>query len=301
MKQLALCLALLLTLLTAVSCGTPPTESEGLSIVTTNFPLYDFAREIVGEAGTVTLLLQPGEEVHSFEPTPKDLLTVRDCDLFLCIGGESEAWVDELLETPDLKNTAVLRLIDSVAPSAEEHDGHEHTEDEHIWTSPKNAVRMVEVIAERLQTIDAENAAAFASNAAAYVAELTALDEAFRQAVSEGTRRTLIFGDRFPFLYFVEEYGLSYAAAYPGCAEASEPSAATVAALIEQVKTENIPVVFCREMSTGRIADTICEATGAAKRVFHSCVNLSAEEQKAGETYLSLMYQNLAVLKEALS
>lgn len=304
MKKFALILAMILVLITAVSCRPLSTGGEGLSIVTTCFPLYDFAREIIGEKGEVTLLLQPGEESHSYEPTPQDMLTIRDADLFLCIGGESEAWVDTILKTEDLKNVTVLRLINCVTLRAIGHDheegDHDHSYDEHIWTSPKNAVLMVEAITDKLTALVPDMTDTFRANADAYIHELNELDAAFRQAVSEAERDTLIFGDRFPFLYFVEEYGLNYAAAYPGCAEASEPSAATVAALIAQVKEENIPIVFCCELSTGQIADTICEATGAKKLTFHSCVNRSADESRADETYLTLMQKNLTALKEAL-
>lgn len=299
-KLLSLFLCLFFTLLMP-SCSLPE-QSEGLSIVTTNFPLYDFTKQIVKDNATVTLLLQSGEESHSYEPTPQDIQKICHADLFLCIGGESEAWVDTVLNGADMKGVTVLRLIEFVTPltNDNEEDSHHHTYDEHIWTSPKNAAAMTEAIAERLKEIAPEFREEFTANTSAFVHALSELDTEIRAIVSNAKRTTLIFGDRFPFTYFVHEYSLTYAAAYPGCAEASEPSAAVIAKLIQKVQEEDIPVVFCVELSTGQITDLICRETGAKKMVFHSCVNVSADEQKAGESYLSLMQKNLVALREAL-
>ncbi len=296
----SLCLVLCLH-----SCDVEREDDGRLSVVTASFPLYDFARRLVGDRGEVTLLLGPGEETHSYEPTPKDILAIRGCDLFLYVGGESDAWVKKLLGG-DGKNVNALALMNAVEPLKEDHD-HDHevgnhtvTYDEHIWTSPVNAMKMVKAIADALVSVDAEGKAAYETAAEAYLTELTALDTDIRTLVDGAARKVLLFGDRFPFLYFTKEYGLDHYAAFSGCSDESEVSAATVAFLIDTVKAENIPVVFTTELSTGRIADSICSATGAKKRTLHSVANVSRDEALAGATYLSLMRQNLEALEEAL-
>jgi len=199
-------------------------------------------------------------------------------------------------------------LMEAVEPSEVEH-GHDHGEeaghhtvtyDEHIWTSPVNAIKLTEAITDALIAVDPAGRDVYEANVAAYLAELESLDNDYRALTDNAARRMLIFGDRFPFLYMTEEYGLDHAAAFPGCSEESEVSPATVAFLVKTVKENGIPVVFCTELSSGRIADSICAETGAVKRSLHSCANVTKDEASAGETYLSLMRQNLAVLREAL-
>ncbi len=304
-RLLCLLLALLCLVLCLPSCDAEQEDDGHLSVVTASFPLYDFARRLVGDRGEVTLLLKPGEETHSYEPTPKDILTIQRCDLFLYVGGESDAWVKKLL-AGDGKQVNVLALLDVVEPLEEEHD-HDHeaghhtvTYDEHIWTSPVNAMKMVEAVAEALVAVDPEGKGDYDAAEAAYLAELAVLDADIRTLVEGASRKVLLFGDRFPFLYFAQEYGLSHYAAFSGCSDESEVSAGTVAFLIDKVKTEEIPVVFTVELSSGRIADSICSATGAQKRMLHSVSNVSRDEAEAGATYLSLMRQNLEALAEAL-
>ncbi len=287
-----------------LSCREREFPSEGLQVVTPYFPYYDMAHRLAGDRATVTLLLKPGSEPHAYEPSPKDILAIRSCDLFLYTGGRSDAWVETLLGSSEEK-TASLALMDFVEKREEAHDHgedghHTVTYDEHIWTSPANAIRLVEVIRDRLVALDPEGQAVYEANAEAYLTELIALDADYRALVAGAERRLVVFGDRFPFLYLAEEYGLAHIAAFPGCSEESEVSPATVAYLIRRVKEEGIPVVFCTELSSGRIADSICTETGAVKRSLHSCANVTKAEAEAGETYLSLMRKNLAVLQEAL-
>ncbi|NLW78707.1 MAG: zinc ABC transporter substrate-binding protein [Ruminococcaceae bacterium] len=296
--------------------GQPAGAEPGkLSVVTTVFPQYDFTREIAGDHITLTMLLPPGAESHSYEPTPQDIITIQNCDVFIYVGGESDAWIEDILASMDTADKTVLTLMDMVEVKEElvvegmeeEHgdaspDEAEPAEyDEHVWTSPKNAMLIVQALADTLCTLDAANADAYRQNADAYLARLTELDAAFEAVVSTAARNTLIFGDRFPFRYFADAYGLSYYAAFPGCSTQSEPSAATVAFLIDKVKAEGIPVVFHIELSSEKMADTICEDTGAQKRLFHSCHNVSKAELDAGTSYLSLMLQNVEALKEALA
>lgn len=496
---LALVVALLITLLPwpSITHAEPDnTPRETISIVSTIFPGYDFARAVAGDRAELKMLLPPGAESHSFEPTPQDIIAIQNCDLFLYVGGDSDSWVDGILDsmdTDDMKILSMMEIVDPVTeeitkgmeddhghdhshsepldpdtiknrplsdwagtwrsietamgngaldeyiahvaeenslskdaqqtafaarwasdyPSIsieessisfgdmkatyrpigyrivegdhgaavwygfeieeraenaprfiafsdhgtgeqEEHDDHTHSEevahfhfrygdepfdalvaiedwaptyfsadatddqiaqamdahgqaeeeaeyDEHVWTSPVNAMRIVQAIAQKLSEIDAPNADQYRENAEMYCAQLEQLDRAFEEIAEAATRRTLIFGDRFPFRYFVDEYGLEYFAAFPGCSTETEASARTVAFLIDKVIDESIPVVFHIEFSNEKMADTICEATGAQKRLLHSCHNVTKGEMEAGATYLSLMSQNIETLKEALS
>ena len=307
---IALILLLSLALLSACAPTAAVEEGDGISIVSTIFPSYDFARQITaGTDARVTLLLQPGEEVHSFDPTSQDIIRIQNADLFLYVGGENDVWVDGVLTGLD-KSVNTFRMMDYVTlyeeelvagmqPESEDASG-EQEWDEHVWTAPVNAVAIVKAMAAELIAIDPANASAYQANTDAYVAKLEALDQSFRDVVNAASNRTVVFADRFPVRYFVEEFGLSYYAAFPGCSAETEPSAATIAALIDHVKAENIPVVFYIEMSNQQMADTVCEATGANKMLFHTCHNVTKAEFDAGETYLSLMQGNVESLKAAL-
>ena len=311
MKKI-LCMALALALLLCVpACGQveEPEPDAALSIVTTLFPAYDFAREIAGERASVSLLVPPGAEAHSFEPTAKDMIRIQESSLFFCNGGESEAWVEELLEDQKVETLMMLDCVEALEEEVkegmqeiyeadEDEEGPEY--DEHVWTSPVNARQICEALCERLCALDPEGDPFYRANLESYGAELDALDAAFRQTVENGSRRTLVFADRFPVRYFVEEYGLEYFAAFPGCADDTEPSARTVAFLIDKVRQEQLPVVFTIEFSNEKMADVICEDTGCRKLRFHSCHTVSAEELAGGVSYLSLMRDNLEALKEAL-
>lgn len=498
-------LSMVLTLCVLLSM-TPVSYAEAadtpkLRIVSTIFPPYDFVRQIAGEAVELTMLLPPGSESHSFEPTPQDIIKIQNCDVFLYVGGETDAWVDRILESMDTSNMTVLPLLGmvdavpeeivegmehdhdhsdeavdpdnvqdrpltdwegawtSIAPlldsdaldgylqsladenettleetraaraaawqsdvadftlegdtltvtddagthsaqyayagyaliesdhgtsvwyqyeikaptegmparllfndhstaPAEHHEehegeheeewahthlrygdesfdallartdwspffvdasaapqdvealltghGHSHDEeaaelDEHVWTSPKNAKRIVSALTDTLSALDSTNEDTYRTNATAYLAELDALDAAFAATVAEGVRNTIVFGDRFPFRYLADAYGLTYYAAFAGCATETEASAATIAFLIDKTSEENIPVVFSIEFSNGKIADVISESTGAARLEMHSCHNLSKQDFDSGIGYLELMWRNVDKLKEALS
>jgi len=321
-----LCFALALILLFALmGCASEeafsPADDGKLSVVTTNFPSYDFARALGGDKVHVRMLLSPGEEVHTYEPTPQDIIAISECDLFIYTGGESDAWVDDVLASFDHSDMTTLRMMDCTELYAEElvegmqeaphdHDHDEHCEehhheetefDEHVWTSPVNAKRICEAVSAAFTALDSANAEFYAFQLASYSAHLDALDADLRDAVAAGERRTIVFSDRFPARYFAEEYGLTYFAAFPGCAEQSEPSARTVAFLIDKVRDEDIPVVFTVEFSNGRMAETICAETDAYALQFHSCHNLTKDEFEAGMTYLDIMRQNAGNLRIALN
>ncbi len=314
-------------------CGTERAEGVSeevqddgrISVVTTIFPQYDFVRQIAGENVELKMLLKPGEETHSYEPTPQDIIAIQNSDIFIYVGGENDAWVEDILESMPEADMRTLKLMDCVDTVEEEHvegmqeqPGHSHEEeeshedeteeehsvheiDEHVWTSPVNASAIVDKIKELLVQADPENRQIYEENAEAYEAELAELDAEFRDVVDNAGRRLVVFGDRFPFRYFADEYGLNYYAAFPGCASDTEPSAATMAFLINKVKEEEIPAVLKMELSNENIANAIAEATGTEVRTFYSCHNLTAEEFEDGETYLSMMQKNVETLKEVLN
>jgi zinc transport system substrate-binding protein len=308
MKRLFTVICILASLTAGVSAGPRRDADNGKpTVVTTVFPPYDFVRQIAGDAVNLTMLLPPGAESHSFEPTPQDIVRIQNSSLFIYIGGESDAWVDRILSTLDTGKIRILRLIDCVEIVEEEivegmqEEAEEEVEyDEHVWTSPRNAKLIVEKIAGELYEIDRAKAGEFRKNTGEYLAKLDALDAAFKKTVSQGSRKVFIFGDRFSFRYFADAYGLRYFAAFPGCSTETEASAATVAFLINKVLEEKIPVVFHIELSNEKIADTICEATGAAKRLFHAAHNVTRREFEGGTTYLELMTKNVEALGEAL-
>ena len=302
--------ALTISCLTACNSRTQETSAatHRLRIVTTIFPQYDFAREIGNGKADVTMLLKPGMESHSYEPSPRDIQSIQNSDLFIYTGGENDAWVENILNAMGDKKPATIKLLDTVKTVEEEavtgmensHDGHRHDIDEHVWTSPKNAITIVDRIAAAMAEKDPANANLYEQNRQHYVAELQQMDTAFRDVVSHAKRKTLLFGDRFPFRYFADEYGLKYYAAFSGCSTETEASAATLAFLIDRAKKEHIPVVFTIEFSNGKIADAISDATGARKMTLYSYHNLTRDQLEAGETVLGLMQKNIDSLKTAL-
>ena len=305
--SLVLCLACMFTLCACGAENVQLSDSGKMQIVCTSFPAYDFAREIAGDKAELTLLIKPGSEVHSYEPTPKDVIRIQNCDLFICNGGESEEWVEEF--STDCKN--VLCMMDCVEALSEqvqegmyvrgEEKEDEDELDEHVWTSPVNAKLISEAICAELCNIDPDNAALYSAKLEGYSAQLMELDSMFHQTVKNARYKTLVFADRFPMRYFTKEYGLEYYAAFPGCASETEPSAKTVAFLIDKVRDGKLPAVLYMEFSNQKMADVICEDTGCTKLPFYSVHNITAEQFEAGESYLSLMRQNLVTLKEALS
>lgn len=299
-------------------------------IIATIFPQYDFLRHICGNLATVHMLIQPGSESHNYDPSPNDIINISHAALFVYAGGNSDAWVEKLLQSDELSDVTTVALTDLV-PTAdeeivegmqhehavhehdaehdehdkhdehEEHNGHEEEYDEHVWTSPKNAATICTKLCEFVCDADPANAEAYRKNCESYVQEINALDALAAETVEQGDRNTIIFADRFPIRYFTEEYGLKYYAAFPGCAAETEPSPSTLIFLIDKVRSENIPVVFYREFSNEKVADLVCESTGAKKLLFHSCHNVTAEQFNSGITYVDIMQNNIKNLKEALN
>lgn len=305
---IALAVILLVSLGVILGISDARKQSEKLTIVTTNFPAYDFARAVAGDKAEIKMLLKPGSEMHDFEPTPSDIIDIEKSNLFIYTGGESDEWVEDILE--DTKVSKTLKMMDAVEiveeeavegmETEEEEEGEEPEYDEHVWTSPKNAKKIVNRIKDELIKVSPENEEAFEQNAADYSAELDELDNKFHAIVDNSKRKTIVFGDRFPLRYFADEYGLKYYAAFPGCSEQTEASSATIAFLVDKVKSEKIPVVFKIEMSSGKVAQTIADETNAKVLTFNAAHNISADDFNAGVAYVDIMEQNLSVLEEAL-
>ena len=300
-KTLLVILALLLT-------GSMSAMAGGrLKVVATNFPCYDFARQVCGDGAEVTMLLKPGTEAHAYDPTPADIIAIGDADLFVYIGGESDAWADGILASIDEGDRpATLRMMDCVSDLVEEDDadtGHHGAVpeyDEHIWTSPVNAAAMVRALGEALANLEGADADACREAANAYADQIEGLDGALRHLVEGAKRRTLVFADRFPFAYLTREYGLDYVAAFSSCTADTEPSAQTVMALIDRVASEGIPAVYTIELSTQAVAKTVAEETGAGILTLHSMQTVTQDEFQAGESYVSLMGRNLEALRRGL-
>ena len=312
-KTISVILCMAAVLAVCCSCGKTETKKDDgkLNIVTTIFPPYDFAKNAGGEYVNVSMLLKPGMESHSYDPTPQDIIKIQECDLFIYTGGESDEWVKDILESGDKKPKKVLAMMDIVdtveeetvegmEKEEEENDGDEIEYDEHVWTSPKNAINITASITNALCQLDENHQASFTQNMMAYRRDLLLLDDSFREVTDNAKRKTIVFGDRFPFRYLADEYDLKYYAAFPGCSAETEPSPSTVSFLIDKVREEKIPVVFSIEFSNGKVADTICESTGAKKLTLHSCHNVTQDEFDSGISYLSLMQKNVQALKEAL-
>lgn len=289
--------------------------SGKIRIVTTIFPPADFAKNVGGDFVEINQLLKPGAESHTFEPTPKDILAIQNCDLFIYVGGESDAWLDEILSSVENPNMHTLRMIDAVETLSEEHvDGmqaergleddeseEEEELDEHVWTSVRNAGLITEAVRDELISLDSAHESEYRSNAEGYLAKLSELDKAYHDTLDNAKRHEILVADRFPFRYMAHEYGFTYYAAFPGCSADSEPSARTLSFLINKAVEDDIPVIFHIEFSNEKIADSVVEVCGAKKSLLHSCHNLSKEELDAGEDYISIMQNNLRNLEEALN
>ena len=318
MKKVISYLLILIILFCLTACSTPvtPVDSEKISIVTTIFPYYDFAKNIAGDKAEITMLLSPGSEPHNYEPSPSDIVAIENCDIFIYNGGESDHWVDSVLNSTQNKNMKILKMTDYV-DLLEEHNSehnHEHLHhneeiehshgngyDEHIWTSIKNSKIIVREITNTLSEIDYNNTDYYSINENKYIGSLDKLDRDFEHTVENGKRDIIVFGDRFPFLYFATDYALHYEAAFPGCSSKTEPNISTITHMIDFVREDNIPVIFHLEFSNKKTATLIAEDTGAKVMQFSSCHNVTKDEFKNGVSYISLMEQNLKALKEALS
>lgn len=285
-----------------IGCSNEKNNNEELSVVTTIFPYYDFTRNIIGNDDNITLLLSPGSELHSYEPTPKDIVKINNADIFIYTGGESDEWVEGVLDSIDNKELKIIKLIDYVDVYNEELNNEVYDEvDEHIWTSPINAIKIMEVINKEISLVDKDNKEIYDNNTEKYINELKNIDNEIREVVSNSKRKTLVFGDRFPLIYFTKEYNLKYYAAFKGCDSHSEPSSKTISYLIDKIKEDNIPVLLHLELSNQDISKTLSESTNTKVMEFSSVHNISKSDFDKELTYVDIMKKNIEVLKEALN
>ncbi len=301
MRIFMLFLSILILIVLCGGCA-PTTNSQGIKIVTTSFPAYDFARTLTKDCDDVSvcLLLSPGTESHSYDPSAADMMAVHDADLFIYIGGDADAWAEPMIRAGG-ETLKVFALTECVPLLKDEDHGEI---DPHVWTSPENVITIVKRLSNVLCTLPDMTEAhvnQIETASETFVAELQNLDAdftAFFDSLPE-EKRLLVFGDRFPFRYFAKHYDISYLSAFPGCAHESEPSANTVMELIDTVRNQSVSTIFYVEFSEHRIADAIAAETGAATALFHSCHNVTKEEFEQGATYLSLMQNNLEQLRES--
>lgn len=292
-------------------------DSEKLSIVTTIFPEYDWVRQIVGDTDSaeITMLLDNGVDLHSYQPAAEDIVKISSCDLFLYVGGESDGWVENALAEASNPDRKVLNILDVLGDRVKEEEMAEGMEteeeeendapeyDEHVWLSLKNAQVLCSTIADTLSEIDPEHAETYRANAAAYREKLSSLDTDYADAVETGEQNTLLFGDRFPFRYLADDYGLNYYAAFAGCSAESEASFETIVFLANKVEELGLCCVMQLEGSDGKIAQTIID-TAESKDLkiltMDSMQSTTSNDVQNGASYLSIMEKNLEVLKEAL-
>lgn len=284
-------------------------------VVSTIFPGYDFAKEVGGDKAVVYQLLKPGAESHTYEPTPQDMILIRQCDIFIYAGGESDTWLSDIIEDNSNPDRIIISMMDETETVEEEEtegmreggvlaelfEEEEEEPDEHVWTSPENAVKISKKICETICEKKPEYSEYYSSNYDDYSDRLSRLDEQFREVIDNSARKVIVVADRFPFRYLCDAYGLEYYAAYPGCSEDAEVTAQTVVTLCNVVKEQDIPVIFTIEFSGGKIANSICECTNARVLTLHSAHNVSAEDIKNGVSYISIMERNILALKEALN
>ena len=296
-------------------------KTEKVKIVTTIFPEYDWVRQIAGDKVSdmdITMLLDNGVDMHSYQPTADDIMKISDCGLFIYVGGESDEWVNDALKEAVNKDMQVIDLLDVLGElikieelvegmqDAEHEEEEEHEEkeyDEHVWLSLKNAETLCDAIAEALGNADPDNKAVYDTNKAAYIDQLVSLDNQYREVVDQASMKTLLFGDRFPFRYMVDDYGLSYYAAFAGCSAESEASFETISFLAKKIDELGLKYVMTIEKSDQKIAKTIIENTQNKDQsilTLDSMQSTTSADVANGMTYLSIMEGNLNILKEAL-
>ena len=326
---ITLCLMMLTGVITG--CGTPSAKGDKLSIVTTIFPEYDWVKQIIGDKADqadVTMLLDNGVDLHSYQPTADDIIKISTCDMFIYVGGESDEWAEDALKEATNKDMVIINLLEALGDDVKEEevkegmqeDEHEHDEDddhededhdheeeteydEHVWLSLKNAAKLCGYIAGKLGEIDPDNKDAYKANTDAYIAKLNALDKQYKDAVGSAGAKTLLFGDRFPFRYLTDDYGLDYYAAFVGCSAESEASFETIMFLANKVDELGLKAIIQIESADGKIARTIKDTTKTKDQTIltlDSMQSTTSVDMKNGASYLSIMEKNLAVLKDAL-
>ena len=304
-----------------------------LKIVTTIFPEYDITRAIAKDKVDLELMIKPGVDVHSFTPTPQDIKTVQNSDIFVYGGTEHDKWVENLTKSIDMKNKKVVKLVDGIQQLEEEsvdgmkhehhhddkkedehnhdhkhekedehnHKGEEKELDPHYWTSPKNAIQMVKTITNAFVEKDPDNAEFYKENAENYIKQLEGVDKELHDVVNNAKIKQVVIADRFPFRYLFKDLGLEYRALFSGCSVESTASAGQIKKMVDYVKENKIPVVYHIEMGKGELAETVAKNSGAKVKLLHSIHTVTKEDFDKGITYIDLMKQNVEALKEGLN
>lgn len=330
-KYISILLAAVVAVCCLSACGqndsntniqTKDNNDKQIKVVTTIFPEYDWVKEIAGDEVSnmdLTMLLDNGVDLHSYQPTADDIMKISDCDLFIYVGGESDAWVEDALKEAVNKNMKVINLLDVLGSSVKEEEVVEGMEaekeeeeagaeeeqeyDEHVWLSLRNAKVLCKAIADDLAEIDTENANTYQKNEQAYADKLNELDKKYQETVDFASQKTLLFGDRFPFRYMIDDYGLSYYAAFVGCSAETEASFETITFLAGKTDELGLKNIMTIEKSDQKIAKTIIENTNEKNQgilTLDSMQSTTSDDVKEGATYFSIMENNLNVLKEAL-
>ena len=286
------------------SCGEVEKSTGKISVVTTIFPYYDFARSVSKGTCDVDMLLKPGSDVHSFEPTPSDILKIRNADLFIYNGGESDEWVDSILESlGDTDKPVVMKMTDYVKPLTEMDADHhaEDEEDEHIWTSLDNAKTLVSKISDEVSKLDQKHKMVYNKNSLDYIEKISKVQSEIENTVNSSESKKIVVGDRFPLLYFATEFSLDWECAFPGCSTETEPSLDRLSKLTDTIEKDKIKTILKLEMSENKVADTLADETNTKVRTFYSAESVSKEDFANNITYVDLMERNNNALKEALS
>ena len=316
-----ICLVFLCASVLSGCYNTAPDNNNKLNIVTVDFVQFDFVRSICKDSADVTMIMKPGAEIHGYEPSLSDITAIRNADIFIYNGGESDVWVDEILDSFDSSDLKTVRLMDYAVLLEESHSAHSHSHnskhtihdhsgeeectdkhgyDEHIWTSPSNAVIMLDAICDALCLENPHMSNTYNKNKTDYVNEITNLGKEFENLCKKSEKRFAVVADRFPFLYLFHEYDIDYMAVFPGCSHENDANPSVIIDIIEKVKSDNIPLVFYTETSVQKAADTICNETGADKELLHSCQRISNEDLRNGIRYTDIMKKNFRVLAEVL-
>lgn len=320
LKKVILVIILITIILVGIIAGvvlgkkSKTSNTEKIKVTASNFASYDFLRAIIGDNDNIelTFLLGPGKDAHSYDPTAQDLITIQNSDLFIYIGGEMEKWADRVLTTLDTSNTKVICVADDIktikeqeidgAEPENEEDEEEGAFDEHIWTSPDNAITMVNTLEKSMEEIDSSNSSKYKQNAENYIAKIKNVDKQIQEIVDNKKRDRLVFGDKMPMQYFINYYKLQVSAAFSGCSTETEPSSKTIAYLVNKAKEEKTPVILYIELNNGKVANTIANEVenGCKAMQIQTLHNVSKTDFDNGETWVSLMERNLDVLKTAL-
>lgn len=309
-----------LAILASLSIPSFAETADKLDIVCTTFPQYDWVMNVLGDRAadaTVTLLLDNGVDLHSYQPSAADIAKISACDLFIYVGGESDVWVDDVIAAAANPDIVALSMVASVEVKEEEvvegmqtedegdASGEEEIEyDEHVWLSLRFAQTITQAIADAIAALDPENGETYEANAAVYIGQLADLDAQYQAMVDSAARKTILFADRFPFRYLADDYGLTYYAAFVGCSAETEASFETIAFLAGKVDELSLPAVLVIEGATHKIAETVVSETKAKDAkilIMNSLQSVTSEDVANGKTYLGVMEDNLVVLTAALN